>query len=268
MAKAPKALPYQAWNPVTGCTRLSPGCDNCYAERISLRLQAQGVKKYQHGFAPTLHPALLKQPLTWRPSRLIFVNSMSDLFHPAVTVEFLQQVFETMQQAWWHEFMIITKRPGRAAALGDALPWPENLWLGATVENADYAFRVDHLKKTAAKVKFISMTPLLGPPPVLDLSGIHWVSVGHETGQHARPMNPAWEAEAARMCALAGVPCFYFSDDPDQEDSAPAITRHRLNMLDRVRNRRGKGVDQMALPLENPGLSSPAPPSDTFFRLG
>lgn len=250
MAKSLDHLPYQAWNPVTGCTKLSPGCDHCYAERIALRLQRIGTPKYVNGFVPTLHPRLLNQPLKWTSPRLVFVNSMSDLFHQAVPLEFLLEVFSVMERAWWHEFMIITKRSGRLAAVSPQLPWPVNLRLGVTVESAQFAFRVKHLQAADAPVKFVTFTPLIGPPPAeLDLTGIDWVGVGPENGAGARPMNTAWEAAVFRLCETTQTPCIRMTEGGELSEDGPAVARRRVSSLERVRSRRGQGQEQLPLPL-------------------
>jgi protein gp37 len=170
------------WNPVTGCDRVSPGCDNCYAER----LQAMGNARYADGFAVTLHPDGLDLPLRWRTPRRVFVNSMSDLFHPKVPIGFIEASFEVMVRAPHHTFQILTKRPKRAVALADKLPWPSNIWLGVSVEDQPRAWRVDELRKVPTAVRFLSVEPLLGPVD-LDLTGISWVIVGGESGPGLGP---------------------------------------------------------------------------------
>jgi protein gp37 len=197
------------WNPVTGCSKISPGCKNCYAERLSLRLQAMGNPRYRNGFAVTLHPDQLTLPLRWPQPRLIFVNSMSDLFHEAVPEEFIRRVFEVMVRADWHIFQILTKRAERPAALAPRLPWPENVWQGVSVENARYTWRITHLQKVPAAVRFLSLEPLLGPIPNLVLDGIQWVIVGGESGPHHRPADPAWVRDIRDQCVAAGIPFFF-----------------------------------------------------------
>ena len=197
------------WNPVTGCNKISPGCKHCYAERLSKRLKATGMAKYRNGFAVTLHPDTLDIPLRWRKPRSIFVNSMSDLFHPEVPDDFITQVFDVMTRAHWHRYQVLTKRPERVASLNSTLPWPAQIWQGVSVENADYAYRIDLLRDTAAAVKFLSLEPLLGPLPNLDLAGIDWVIVGGESGPGARPMQPDWARDIRDQCIDAGVP-FHF----------------------------------------------------------
>ena len=197
------------WNPVTGCTKVSPGCAHCYAERISLRLQAMGQRNYRNGFQATVHEHALGIPLRWRKPRIVFVNSMSDVFHEEVPVEFIQKVFETMRRTGRHVFQVLTKRSARLVELDPNLEWPDNVWMGVSVENQDYAFRIDDLKKTGAAVKFLSLEPLLGSFPSLDLEGIDWVIVGGESGPGARRMEKEWVTEIRDQCQSAGVPFFF-----------------------------------------------------------
>lgn len=198
------------WNPVTGCHKISPGCKHCYAERMSKRLHAAGMPKYRNGFAVvTTHPDALDIPLRWRKPRAIFVNSMSDLFHDAVPDDFIRQVFAVMTQAHWHRYQVLTKRPERLLALNETLPWPPQVWLGVSVESDRYAGRIDLLRQTDAAVKFLSLEPLLGPLPGLNLDGIDWVIVGGESGPGARPMQREWAADIRDQCLAAGVP-FHF----------------------------------------------------------
>ena len=197
------------WNPLTGCTKISPGCKNCYAERMSRRLKAMGVANYADGFKLTLHEHMLNQPLTWKAPRRVFVNSMSDLFHKDVPVEFIQRVFAVMRKASQHRFQVLTKRAHRVSELSSQIDWPANVWMGVSVENEDYTVRIDHLRQTGAAVKFLSVEPLLGPIPSLDLTGIDWVIVGGESGPGARPMKPEWVTEIRDQCAKAGVAFFF-----------------------------------------------------------
>jgi protein gp37 len=196
------------WNPVTGCTKVSPGCKHCYAERMAKRLHAMGQPRYSDGFRVTLQEDLLEQPLRWRTPRRIFVNSMSDLLHPNVPEEFIRRVFQTMEQAHWHQFQILTKRPERLAAL-DGFDWPANVWMGVSVENEDYIWRIAHLRAVPATVRFLSLEPLLGPLRSLPLAGIHWVIVGGESGPRARPMDPDWVRQIRARCLDRGVPFFF-----------------------------------------------------------
>lgn len=173
------------WNPTTGCDHISPGCDHCYAETLSRRLRAMGQAKYATGFSLALHPATLDTPLEWRKPRNIFVNSMSDLFHVDVPLDFIQRVFATMRKAHWHRFQILTKRSGRLLALAEQIDWPPNVLMGVSVESEQYTSRIDHLRKTGAITRFLSLEPLLGPLDHLDLTDIHWVIVGGESGPAA-----------------------------------------------------------------------------------
>jgi len=197
------------WNPVTGCTKVSGGCRNCYAERMARRLKAMGRAKYAHGFAVTLHESVLGGPLRWKTPRLVFVNSMSDLFHEEVPLAFIQRTFDVMGRARQHRLQILTKRSERLLTLNDRIGWPGNVWMGVTVENNECAFRVDHLRKTGARVKFLSLEPLLGPLPDLDLQGIDWTIVGGESGPGARPMAEEWVLGIRDRCISAGVPFFF-----------------------------------------------------------
>lgn len=197
------------WNPVTGCTKVSPGCKHCYAERLARRLQAMGNPRYRNGFAVTLQPDQLTLPLRWRTPKRIFVNSMSDLFHDAVPVDYLRRVFEVMVQAEWHIFQVLTKRAERLAALALGLPWPANVWQGVSVENSRYTWRIDYLRAVSARVRFLSVEPLLGPIPDLCLDGIHWVIVGGESGPNHRLVDPAWVRDIRDQCLTAGVPFFF-----------------------------------------------------------
>ena len=196
------------WNPVTGCTKISPGCKHCYAERMSLRLRAMGQRNYVNGFKLTLHERMLEKPLSWRKPQLIFVNSMSDLFHDDVPVDFILEVFDVMQRASWHQFQVLTKRSQRLLDLNSQIEWPDNVWMGVSVENQDYTFRIDHLRKINAVTKFLSLEPLLGPLSGLNLNGINWVIVGGESGPGARPMREDWVIQIRDQCNVADVPLF------------------------------------------------------------
>ena len=197
------------WNPVTGCTKVSAGCKNCYAERLAKRLNAMGSKRYVNGFRLTLHPDALHLPKTWKKGRRIFVNSMSDLFHRDVPLEFIQQVFETMQACPQHVFQILTKRSDRLRQLATRVKWPPNVWMGVSVEDADALCRVDHLREVPAAVRFLSCEPLIGSLAGINLTGIHWVIVGGESGFGARPMNVAWVTEIRGACRAHKVPFFF-----------------------------------------------------------
>jgi protein gp37 len=197
------------WNPSTGCDALSPGCENCYAERLTRRLKAMGQKKYANGFRLTLHPDTLELPLRWKKPQRIFVNSMSDLFHHEVPLDYIQRVFATMRAASWHQFQVLTKRSGRLLAFSDKLDWPSNVWMGVSVESTRYMSRIDHLRKTGARTKFLSLEPLLGPLNGLDLNGIDWVIVGGESGPGARTMAPEWVTSIRNQCRKARVAFFF-----------------------------------------------------------
>jgi protein gp37 len=197
------------WNPVTGCTKISPGCQHCYAEHLVKRLQAMGQARYRHGFRVTLQENLLDLPLQWRTPRRIFVNSMSDLFHQAVPDAFIRRVFATMGWADWHCFQILTKRAERLASLSPTLPWRSHIWMGVSVEQRRYLSRIDALRQTGAEVRFLSLEPLLGPLPHLDLQGIDWVIVGGESGPGARPMEASWVLGLRDQCQQARVPFFF-----------------------------------------------------------
>lgn len=197
------------WNPVTGCTKISPGCDHCYAERLSLRLQAMGQPNYANGFALTLQPRMLELPLKWKTPQVIFVNSMSDLFHKDVPTEYIQRVFQVMREAHWHRFQVLTKRSQRLMRLSPELHWSPNIWMGVSVETKTYTYRIDHLRETGARVKFLSLEPLLGPLPDLNLEDIGWAIVGGESGPGARVMHPEWVIDIRNQCQAAGVPFFF-----------------------------------------------------------
>ena len=197
------------WNPVTGCTKISPGCAHCYAERMAKRLHAMGQERYRDGFKVTLQPDVVDLPLHWKRPRMIFVNSMSDLFHKDVPAEFIAKCFAVMQQASQHTFQILTKRPERAVELSPHLPWPSNVWMGTTVENADYVHRIRSLIQIPATVRFLSLEPLLGPIPRLPLKGIHWVIVGGESGPAARPIEASWVVRIRNRCVDCNVPFFF-----------------------------------------------------------
>ncbi len=197
------------WNPLTGCTKISPGCKHCYAERMSLRLQAMGQANYANGFNLTLHERMLEVPLRWKKPRLVFVNSMSDLFHKDAPEEFILRVFDVMRRASWHVFQVLTKRSERLLKLSPWIDWPDNVWMGVSVEQKDYTFRINHLRQTGAKVRFLSLEPLLGPLPGLNLEGIDWVIVGGESGPGARPMQERWVKDIRDQCLAAEVPFFF-----------------------------------------------------------
>ena len=197
------------WNPVTGCTKVSPGCRHCYAERMAMRLKAMGQPKYANGFKLALHEDSLEQPLDWRKPSIIFVNSMSDLFHKDVPLTFVHKVFDVMRRASWHTFQVLTKRSRRLLELNPEIDWPSNVWMGVSVENRDYTFRIEHLRQTDAQIKFLSLEPLLAPLPGLNLRGIDWVIVGGESGPGARPMAEEWVVDIRDQCRVARVPFFF-----------------------------------------------------------
>jgi protein gp37 len=197
------------WNPLSGCTKISPGCKHCYAERMALRLQAMGQRNYANGFELTLHEDALELPLRWKKPQTIFVNSMSDMFHADVPAEFIIRAFDVMRRASWHRFQVLTKRSERLLSLSEQLPWPENIWMGVSVENDAYTYRIDHLRETGARIKFLSLEPLLGPLDRLRLEGINWVIVGGESGPGARPMKPEWVTSIRDQCVDANVPFFF-----------------------------------------------------------
>lgn len=197
------------WNPLTGCTKISTGCEHCYAERMARRLKSMGHPNYQNGFQLTMHEHIVDLPLSWKKPQTVFVNSMSDLFHADVTSTFIRRVFDVMQKASWHRFQLLTKRANRLLELNSQLSWPPNVWMGVSVENLKYVDRIDYLRETGARLKFLSLEPLLGPLPNLDLSGINWVIVGGESGPHARPVDPEWVMNIRRQCEEAGVPFFF-----------------------------------------------------------
>jgi len=197
------------WNPVTGCTKVSPGCDHCYAETFAERWRGVHGHPYERGFDLTIRPERLGLPLRWRRPRVIFVNSMSDLFHMDVPDEFILRVFQTMEAAHWHTFQVLTKRPQRARMMNNRLPWPSNVWLGTSVETATYAWRVDSLRGTSAQVRFLSCEPLLGSLASLDLAEIGWVIAGGESGSGYRPPSPVWIRELRDMCLWAEIPFFF-----------------------------------------------------------
>jgi protein gp37 len=197
------------WNPVTGCTKVSPGCKHCYAERIAERLQAMGQRNYRNGFKLTLQPHMLDLPLQWRKPQRIFVNSMSDLFQKEVPPAYILRVFDVMRRAYWHQFQVLTKRSDILRELDPLIDWPPNMWMGVSVENKDYTWRIDDLRGTRARTKFLSIEPLLGPIADLNLSGIDWVIVGGESGPGARPIQRNWVVDIRRQCRQAGVAFFF-----------------------------------------------------------
>ena len=197
------------WNPVTGCSKISAGCRHCYAEIMSRRLKAMGQPNYTNGFAPTTHEQMLYEPLKWKKSRRVFVNSMSDLFHDSVPDEFIFRIFDVMVKADWHHYQVLTKRSERLRLLDPYLPWRSQIWMGVTVESIDYASRIDDLRNTGAQIKFLSIEPILSPMPNLNLLGIDWVIVGGESGPGARPMQREWVLDIQDQCQRAGASFFF-----------------------------------------------------------
>jgi protein gp37 len=206
------------WNPTTGCDKTSPGCDNCYALTLSKRLKAMGQAKYQKdgdprtsgpGFGLSVHPDTLALPRSWSAPRVIFVNSMSDLFHADVPDDYVRQVFDVMADTPQHTYQVLTKRSKRLAQLGQSLDWPPNVWMGVSVESTKYRFRLDHLRQVAAAVRFVSAEPLLGPLEDLDLDGIHWLIAGGESGPRSRAVDEGWLLDLRDQCESANVPFFF-----------------------------------------------------------
>lgn len=197
------------WNPTTGCNKISPGCKNCYAERMSLRLRAMGQANYRDGFSLSVHPATLELPLRWKKAQRIFVNSMSDLFHEDIPFPYLESVFDVMRRASWHQFQVLTKRGRNLRQLAPRLVWPENVWMGVSVESQEFSERIDDLRSTPAAIKFVSLEPLLGPLPELNLGGIHWAIVGGESGPGSRAMDKSWVINIRDQCANAKVAFFF-----------------------------------------------------------
>lgn len=228
------------WNPVTGCDKVSPGCAHCYAETFAERFRGVPRHPYEQGFDLKLWPDRLELPLTWKRSRRIFVNSMSDLFHPDVPAEFVRQVFDVMAGASWHQFQVLTKRPERALELARSLPWPENIWMGVSVENQRWTTRIDVLRQLPATVRFLSCEPLLGPL-TLDLDGIHWVIAGGESGPGARPMSPGWATSIRDQCVAAGVAFFFKQWGVHDADGVHRSKKESGRVLD------GRTWDEMPL---------------------
>lgn len=206
------------WNPTTGCDRTSPGCDNCYALKLASRLKAMGQPKYQvdgdhrtsgPGFGLTVHHDALRVPMGWRSPRTVFVNSMSDLFHPSVPLDFIEEVLAVMAATPRHTYQVLTKRSKRLLELDAQLQWPPNVWMGVSIENDRYAHRADHLRRVGSAVRFLSIEPMLGPVPSVALEGIDWVIVGGESGVDSRPIQAPWVHDVQRRCLEAGIPFFF-----------------------------------------------------------
>ena len=197
------------WNPIRGCTKISPGCTHCYAERFAERFRGVKGHPFEQGFDLRFVPEKLAEPLRWKKPQRVFVNSMSDLFHDDVPEKYIQQVFAVMQQANWHQYQVLTKRAERLERVADKLPWTPHIWMGVSVESQDYVWRIDHLRRTRAHIKFISIEPLLGPITQLNLRDIDWVIIGGESGPGARPMHEAWVTDIRDQCETAGVAFFF-----------------------------------------------------------
>lgn len=197
------------WNPVTGCTQVSPGCDHCYALTFAERFRGVANHPYEQGFDLKLWPERLELPLKWKKPRMIFTNSMSDLFHKDIPDEYIRRVFETMVKADWHIFQVLTKRPARLARIASSLPWTPNIWIGTSIELDRYCWRADQLRKVPAHIRFISAEPLLGPLTQLNLDGIHWLISGGESGSGHRPCDANWVRDLRDRCQVAGVAFFH-----------------------------------------------------------
>lgn len=209
MSKSKIEWTESSWNPVTGCTKISHGCINCYAERMALRLKAMKQPNYRNGFKVTLHNHAVDLPCQWKRPQTIFVNSMGDLFHKDVPLSFIRKVFNIMRVANWHRYQILTKRSERLKELDSFLPWAPNIWMGVTVEDEQYRYRIDDLRRTNSYIKFLSLEPLLGPLSNINLQGIDWVIVGGESGPGARPIKEDWVLNIKEQCSIAGVPFFF-----------------------------------------------------------
>jgi protein gp37 len=236
------------WNPVTGCSKVSAGCKHCYAERMAARLQAMGNIRYENGFAVTLHHDLVDAPRSWKAPRVVFVNSMSDLFHPQVPFEFIERIFTTMRECPQHTFQILTKRSGRLLALSPQLIWAPNIWMGVSVEDDRVVQRVQDLQQVPAAVRFLSCEPLIGPVDDLPLKGIDWVIVGGESGPGARPMKIEWVRSIFRQCRRADA-AFFFKQ-------WGGVQKHRFG-----RELRGRTYDEMPKPKDRAAPSPEAMPA-------
>ena len=225
------------WNPTTGCTKYSSGCKYCYAEVMSKRLQAMGAEKYKDGFQVRIHPDQLLLPHKWKSPKIVFVNSMSDLFHEEVPVEFIKQAFTVMNSCPRHIFQVLTKRAARLLEIASELEWTDNVWMGVSVEDSSVMHRVDKLRETSAHIKFLSCEPLLGPLPGLNLQGIHWLIVGGESGSRPRPMKEDWVLDIQRQCEDQGVKFFFKQWGGRNKKAAGRL----LN---------GRTYDDMPIPLE------------------
>ncbi len=209
MSKSKIEWTESTWNPVTGCTKISTGCKNCYAERMANRLKAMGQSNYKNGFKLTLHEHILNYPLQWKKPKSIFVNSMSDLFHEEIPDEFIIKVFDIMKQAHWHRFQVLTKRSVRLKEIASLLNWPDNVWMGVSVENEKEKYRINDLREVPAFIRFLSLEPLLGFLGAFNLNNIDWVIVGGESGPGARHMKDDWVIEIKDQCIRQDVPFFF-----------------------------------------------------------
>jgi protein gp37 len=209
MAKTSIEWTETTWNPTTGCTKISAGCKNCYAAVLARRLQAMGQKKYKDGFKLTLHPDTINDPFKWRKPKIVFVNSMSDLFHEDVPLHFIQQVFDVMNNTPKHTYQVLTKRSKRLLELSPFLNWTPNIWMGVSVEDERVVNRIDDLRLCGASTKFLSCEPLIGPLPNMNLEKIDWVIVGGESGLKARPMEKEWVEDIQEQCAVESVAFFF-----------------------------------------------------------
>lgn len=197
------------WNPITGCSKISPGCKNCYAERMAKRLQNMGVRRYKNAFELTLHPDVLELPLLWKTPKVIFVNSMSDLFHEEVPFSFIQRVFDIMKTAHWHTFQVLTKRSERLELLAPMIEWPDNVWMGVSIESQKYVYRIDNLRNVPSAVRFLSIEPLISKIDNMNLKNIDWVIVGGESGPKSRKLEEKWVIQIKDICEKYKVPFFF-----------------------------------------------------------
>lgn len=215
----------ETWNPMTGCSKQSSGCQNCYAERMAKRLNAMGQVNYHNGFKPTFHEHMLSRPLSMKKPKMIFVNSMSDTFHESFSDEQILKVFKVMNQASWHTFQVLTKRSDRLLKLSNKINWTNNIWMGVTVENTSTRHRIEDLRLSNAHVKFLSIEPLIGRLHALNLSDIHWVIVGGESGPGSRPIKEEWVIEIRDVCKKTNVPFFQAVGWQKQEKGWPIVRR-------------------------------------------
>jgi protein gp37 len=244
------------WNPVTGCTKISPGCKFCYAEAMARRLEAMGMDRYRNGFGLTLQEDLVDLPLRWSKPRVVFVNSMSDLFHDEVPIAFIQRVFATMERAPQHTFQVLTKRSERLLSLAPDLPWPPNVWMGVSVEDRARTTRVAHLVQVPAAVRFLSVEPLLEAIPALPLQGIHWVIVGGESGRRPRALHPDWVSDIRDQCLAVSVPFFFKQwGGPNKKKAGRTLEGRTWDQMPALsREGTGPAVDHPQLFADRPDL--------------